>query len=86
VPQPRRIALTLSGLDGAIMRIPEIGRDDARSFTLDAAPDAATTVKVFITRRPTAAAVDEFLFTIEEPGGTDRATYRAAFNAPGDPQ
>jgi polyferredoxin len=86
VPQPRQIALTLSGLDGATMRIPELSKDDVRSFTLDAAPDAATTIKVFVTRKPSTAAVDEFLFTIEEPGGSDRATYRAAFNAPGDPQ
>ncbi|MFP3637230.1 FixG Ig-like domain-containing protein, partial [Bacillus sp. SIMBA_033] len=51
VPRPRQIALTLSGLDGATMRIPELSKDDVRSFTLDAAPDAATTIKVFVTRK-----------------------------------
>lgn len=84
VPKPRTIELTLSGIDDAAMRIPELGKEEGRRFTIDAAPDAVTTVKVFITRKPTSSAVSEFLFSIEDADHADRATYRAAFNAPGD--
>ncbi|MBY3129780.1 MULTISPECIES: cytochrome c oxidase accessory protein CcoG [Rhizobium] len=84
VPKPRKIELTISGLEGATMRIPELGKEDARSFVLDAAPDVATTVKVFVTSRPSGASVDEFLFAIGDEDHSDRATYRAAFNSPGD--
>ncbi|MGO8572797.1 cytochrome c oxidase accessory protein CcoG, partial [Rhizobium ruizarguesonis] len=54
------------------------------SFTVHAEPDAATTLKVFVTRKPTGAAINEFLFVIEDTDHADRATYLAAFNAPGD--
>ena len=66
------------------MRIPEFGKEDARRFTVHAEPDAAKTLKVFVTRKPTGAAINEFLFVIEDTDRADRATYRAAFNAPGD--
>jgi cytochrome c oxidase accessory protein FixG len=84
VPKPRTIELTLSGIDDAAMRIPELGKEEGRRFTIDAAPDAVKTVKVFVTRKPTSSAVSEFLFSIEDADHADRATYRAAFNAPGD--
>ncbi|MCA2412126.1 cytochrome c oxidase accessory protein CcoG [Rhizobium leguminosarum] len=84
VPTPRDVNMSLVGLEGATMRIPEFGKEDARSFTVHAEPDAATTLKVFVTRKPTGAAINEFLFVIEDTDHADRATYRAAFNAPGD--
>ncbi|MBO9127007.1 MULTISPECIES: cytochrome c oxidase accessory protein CcoG [unclassified Rhizobium] len=86
VPRPRRIELSISGLDGATMRIPELGKQESRSFTIDAAPDAATTLKVFVTRHIASAPVSEFLLSIEDNGHSDRATYRAAFNTPGAEQ
>ena len=84
VPQPKQVQVSLSGLEGATMRIPEFGKEDARSFTVDAQPDVATSLKVFVTRKQTGAAVNEFLFVIEDADHSNRATYRAAFNAPGD--
>ncbi|MBX4927437.1 cytochrome c oxidase accessory protein CcoG [Rhizobium binae] len=84
VPTPRDVTVTLVGLEGGMMRIPEFGRQDGRSFTVHAEPDAATTLKVFVTRKPDGAEINEFLFVIEDTGHADRATYRAAFNAPGD--
>ena len=84
VPAPRKIVLSISGLEGATMRIPELSKTEARNFTIDAAPDAVTALKVFLTRKQTGAAVNEFLFSIEDEGHSDRATYRAAFNAPGE--
>jgi cytochrome c oxidase accessory protein FixG len=84
VPRPRRLEISLSGLQGATMRIPEFSKEDARSFTMDVQPDVATALKVFVTRKQTGAAVNEFLFVIEDPEHSDRATYRAAFNAPGE--
>ncbi|MBY5410842.1 cytochrome c oxidase accessory protein CcoG [Rhizobium leguminosarum] len=84
VPAPRDVTITLVGLEGATMRIPELGKQDRRSFTVHAEPDAATTLKVFVTRKPEGAEISEFLFVTEDTGHSDRATYRAAFNAPGD--
>ncbi|WP_209888632.1 cytochrome c oxidase accessory protein CcoG [Rhizobium leguminosarum] len=85
VPAPRRIELSLLGLDdGASMRIPELAKQDARTFIIEAAPDVATTIKVFVTSKKSTAAISEFLFAIEDSGHSDRATYRAAFNTPGD--
>ncbi|ANL56035.1 cytochrome c oxidase accessory protein CcoG [Rhizobium phaseoli] len=88
VPKPRDVTITLVGLEGGTMRIPEFGRQDARSFTAHVEPDAATTLKVFVTRAPDGAEINEFLFVIEDigqdAGQADRASYRAAFNAPGD--
>jgi cytochrome c oxidase accessory protein FixG len=86
VPAQRKVTLSLVGLEGATMRIAELGKDDARSFTLEAAPDAATSLKVFVTLDPKAAKMDGFLFIVEAEDHSDRATYRAAFNAPGDVQ
>jgi cytochrome c oxidase accessory protein FixG len=83
VPAPRKIELKISGLEGATMRIPELGKSEARTFTIDAAPDVATTLKVFVTNRTGADVIDEFLFTVEDSEHADRATYRAAFNSPG---
>ncbi|MBY3178831.1 cytochrome c oxidase accessory protein CcoG [Rhizobium leguminosarum] len=84
VPTPRDLNISLVGLEGATMRIPAFGKEAARNFTVHAEPDAATTLKVFVTREPTGAAINEFLFVIEDTNHADRATYRAAFNAPGD--
>ncbi|RWX80771.1 cytochrome c oxidase accessory protein CcoG [Neorhizobium lilium] len=86
VPAQRRIVLSLAGLEGATMRIAELGRQEGRSFIIDAAPDAATSLKVFVTLNPNAARAEGFLFVLEAEDHSDRATYRAAFNAPGDVQ
>jgi polyferredoxin len=83
VPSPRKVSVSLSGLEGATMRIPEFSRDEGRSFTIDAEPDVATTLKVFVTNRKKSAAISEFLFVVEDAEHSDRATYRAAFNTPG---
>jgi polyferredoxin len=82
-PRPRTVTLSLAGLEGATMRIPELGKDEGRSFTIDTAPDAATTLKVFVTDRP-GGGTNELLFVVEDADHSDRATYRAAFNTPGD--
>lgn len=84
VPQPRKVTVSLSGLEGATMRIPELSKTDGRTFTIDAEPDAATTIKVFVTWKQSGSATNEFLFVVDDADHADRATYRAAFNSPGD--
>ena len=84
VPAPRQVTLTMQGLDGATMRIPELSKDDGRQFVIDAGPDAATSLKVFVTRSAGTAAADGFLFMIEDSEHKDRAIYKAAFNSPGE--
>jgi cytochrome c oxidase accessory protein FixG len=86
VPTPRKIEISLSGLEGATMRIPEYSKVEGRSFTIDAEPDVATSLKVFVTQKQASAAITNFLFVVEDVDHSDRATYRAAFNAPGDPK
>lgn len=84
VPTPRKVNVRLEGLDGATMRIPEISMLDGRAFIIDAEPDAATTLRVFVTRHETETPVSGFLFVIEDADHTDRALYKAAFNTPGE--
>jgi cytochrome c oxidase accessory protein FixG len=84
VPAQRKIQLSLVGLEGATMRVAELGKDSGRSFTIDVTPDAATNLKVFITLDPKVTTSDSFLFVAEAEDHSDKATYRAAFNVPGD--
>ncbi|MEK1897438.1 MAG: cytochrome c oxidase accessory protein CcoG [Rhizobium sp.] len=86
VPAPRKVTLRLEGLDGATMRIPELSKEDARTFTIDAGPDAATSLKVFVTRHAHGDATSGFLFIAEDGEHQDRAIYKAAFNSPGETQ
>jgi hypothetical protein len=84
VPAPRKVNLRLEGLDGATMRIAELSREDGRSFTIDAGPDAATSLKVFVTRHGDAASATSFLFIAEDSEHRERSIYKAAFNSPGE--
>ncbi|MFS8115097.1 cytochrome c oxidase accessory protein CcoG [Rhizobium jaguaris] len=82
VPMPRAIEVRLEGLEGATMKIPAISNSEGRTFVITAEPDAATTLKVFVTHRRDAASPNEFLFAVEDDKHVDHATYKAAFNAP----
>ncbi|CCM78984.1 cytochrome c oxidase accessory protein CcoG [Rhizobium mesoamericanum] len=86
VPAPRKVNLRLEGLDGATMRIAELSREDGRSFTIDAGPDAATSLKVFVTRHGNAGSATDFLFIAEDSEHRDRSIYKATFNSPGETQ
>ncbi|WP_208245942.1 cytochrome c oxidase accessory protein CcoG (plasmid) [Rhizobium sp. T1470] len=83
LPQPRPIALHLEGMDSATMRIPELSEEEGRQFMIDTKPDTAMALKVFVTSKNASSAVSEFLFVADDPVGTDRSVYKAAFNAPG---
>ena len=84
VPAQRKVQLSLVGLEGATMRVAELGKESGRSFTVDATPDAATNLRVFVTLDPKVTTSGSFLFVAEAEDHSDRATYRAAFNVPGD--
>jgi cytochrome c oxidase accessory protein FixG len=83
VPRPRSFRLRLEGLEGAVMKIPELSAAEDRSFLIAAQPDSATTLKVFVTRKAPGGEVNEFLLLADDTEGTDHASYKAAFNAPG---
>ncbi|AYG76941.1 MULTISPECIES: cytochrome c oxidase accessory protein CcoG [Rhizobium] len=86
VPMPRRIDIRLDGAEGATMKIPELSKEEGRHFTVDVDPDAATSLKVFVTQKAKPETIKEFLFVIEDENHADRATHRAAFNVPGAPK
>jgi cytochrome c oxidase accessory protein FixG len=86
VPAPRSITLRIEGLEGATMRIPELSREDARTFTIEAGPDAATSIKVFVTHHSKGDVAKGFLFMADDSEHRDRAIYKAAFNSPGETQ
>jgi cytochrome c oxidase accessory protein FixG len=83
VPHPRTIRLGLEGLDDATMKIPELSAAEGRTFEIQVPPDSARSLKVFVTRRPSGKAVNEFLFLARDAEGTEHASYKAAFNTPG---
>ncbi|MDL2398337.1 cytochrome c oxidase accessory protein CcoG [Rhizobium mayense] len=82
VPMPRAIEVRLEGLEGATMKIPALSNSEGRTFVITAEPDAATTLKVFVTNGRGAASPSEFLFVVEDDKHVDHATYKAAFNTP----
>ncbi|PWE55596.1 cytochrome c oxidase accessory protein CcoG [Metarhizobium album] len=84
VPRPRTIRLTLEGLPGATMKIPELAGADGRSFDIPADPDSAKSLKVFVTWKDTDQPVNEFLFIADDLQEQEHVTYTAAFNGPGE--
>ncbi|WP_454856707.1 cytochrome c oxidase accessory protein CcoG [Rhizobium binxianense] len=83
VPHPRTIRLRLEGLEDATMKIPELSAAEGRTFEMEVPPDSTRSLKVFVTRKPSGRAVNEFLFLAHDAEGAEHASYKAAFNAPG---
>ncbi|PCK78144.1 cytochrome c oxidase accessory protein CcoG [Rhizobium sophoriradicis] len=86
LPIPRKIDIRLEGLDGAMMKIPQLSAAEGRHFSVQAEPDAATALKVFVTRQTEDRTVREFQFVIADAKHSGQATYHAAFNTPGAPK
>ncbi|MCO6186185.1 cytochrome c oxidase accessory protein CcoG [Rhizobium sp. L1K21] len=84
IPEERVVFLTLEDLPGATMKINEIQQPEGRTFAIDAAPDKATTLKVYITMDQ-ASITDTaipFNLSVEDKSSGEKDVYEAVFNAP----
>lgn len=86
IPEPRVISLSLEGLDGAVMKINGMDQPDSRSFDIEADPDKAVTLKVYVTVPRDQLHDDEqhFRFIAEDKSSNEHDVYKAVFNAPAD--
>ncbi|MHA7971032.1 cytochrome c oxidase accessory protein CcoG [Rhizobium sp. CAU 1783] len=85
IPQPRNILVSLEGLPDATMKVNGTSDEEVRSFTVDAGPDEATTLKVFVTlpKGSLEHHAEEFEFVVKDQGGDEQDTYDAVFFGPG---
>jgi cytochrome c oxidase accessory protein FixG len=85
IPEPRVITLSLEGLRGATMKINGVDQPDGRSFDIQADPDKAITLKVYITMPRSAIHddVEDFRLEVLDKASGEHDTYKANFNAPG---
>jgi len=83
LPEPRSIRLSLEGLPGAAMTVPELGDAAGASFEVPVEPDRLRALRVFVSQprdglRPGATG---FRLIAEDPAG-GRDVYDAVFEAP----
>jgi cytochrome c oxidase accessory protein FixG len=85
IPQPRNILVSLEGLPDATMKVNGTSDEEVRSFTVDAGPDEATTLKVFVTvpKGGLKSQAEDFEFVVKDQGGDEQDTYDAVFFGPG---
>lgn len=84
IPEPRMITVTLEGLPGAEMSVVGMEQPADGSFVVEAEPDRATTLKVFVRqpREDVAGQTQHFTFTVEDKSGAESDRYEATFDAP----
>jgi cytochrome c oxidase accessory protein FixG len=83
-PEPRTIRLSLDGLPGAAMTLPELGDVAATSVEVPVEPDRLRALRVFVAQphdalRPGAT---DFRLIAEDPAAGERDVYDAVFEAP----
>ncbi|MBO3760521.1 cytochrome c oxidase accessory protein CcoG [Ciceribacter sp. L1K23] len=85
IPEPRTISVALEGLPGASMKANGVESGDPRRMVIEAKPDEANTLKVFVTLPGDQVAwtSEEFEFIVEDVEGHEAASYKAVFNGPG---
>lgn len=84
IPEERVVFLTLEDLPGGTMRINDIPQPEGRTFAIPAAPDKATTLKVYITvnRDHIEDTATPFHISLEDKASGEKDVYEAVFNAP----
>lgn len=85
VPRPRDIIVSIDGLPDASMKVNGLAAEQVRSFTISAAPDEVTALKVFVTLPGNQVGweTEEFSFVIKDAGSDEQDSYTAVFNGPG---
>ncbi|MNL53770.1 Ubp3 associated protein Bre5 [compost metagenome] len=84
IPEPRTIMLTLDGMPEATMKIIGISDVPGREFAIEAAPDKAMALKVYVTLpKDEAKSEASFHFIAEDRSSHERNSYSANFFVPG---
>jgi cytochrome c oxidase accessory protein FixG len=87
IPEPRNVALSLVGLEGATMSITGLDQPDGRFFEVPIEPDRVRNLKVFV-RLPAdqtaqvQGSAATFRFRVEDRASTEADEYVATFNLP----
>ena len=83
MPEPRLIQLTIEGLPGARLIIPDIKDNPEDAVLLPAEPDQLETVKVFLSMDPKTLTESKtpFRFVVQDINGSERDDYDAVFEA-----
>ncbi len=79
VPRPRDITVSIDGLPDATMKVNGLAAEQVRSFTISAAPDEVTALKVFVTLPGNQVGweTEEFSFVIKDAGSDEQDSYTA---------
>ncbi|MER0236905.1 cytochrome c oxidase accessory protein CcoG [Fulvimarina sp. MAC8] len=87
VPEPRTIALSIDGLPGATMAIPDLRLENVESADVDVDPDLLRQIKVFVSQpaESVEAGASDFEIIAEDTGSDERDVYDAIFEAPDRP-
>ncbi len=84
IPEPRTIMLSLDGVPDATMKIIGVSDVPGREFAIEAAPDKAMALKVYVTLpRDQAKTETSFHFIAEDRSSHERNSYSANFFVPG---
>lgn len=88
VPEPRTIALSIDGLPGATMAIPDLRLENVTSAEIGVDPDLLRQIKVFVAQPADTVAAGTTTFEIiaEDTGSDERDVYQAIFEAPDRPR
>ncbi|MCK5934418.1 MAG: cytochrome c oxidase accessory protein CcoG [Fulvimarina manganoxydans] len=84
VPEPREITLSLEGLPGATMHVPDLGLDNVRSVDVPVEPDLLRQIKVFVSQPGDKVENGKtgFDFLAKDVGSDEADRYDAVFEAP----
>jgi len=81
MPEPRTIRLTLEGLPGAVMTLPNAAQEPVTELLLEVEPDQLKAARVFVAADPAALASGrtEFEFVAQDVAGSERSARKANF-------
>ena len=84
VAEPRSIRLSIEGLPGAVMSLPELGDAPGTSFDVPVEPDRLRALRVFVAQPRDALTPGAVGFRLiaEDPAAGERDVYEAVFEAP----
>ena len=85
MPEPRTVRVSLSGVPGAVMSLPESSDDPTDVLYLDVEPDKLRNQRIFVRANPAEMpdATMELTFTVQDIFGSERAEYETRFETGG---
>ncbi|MEQ9491399.1 MAG: cytochrome c oxidase accessory protein CcoG [Alphaproteobacteria bacterium] len=81
MPEPRTVRVSLSGIPGATMSMPDSGDDTTDVLYLDVEPDKLRSQRIFVRADPETLSdnVTNLTFTVQDIFGSERAEYETRF-------